>query len=187
MLFRSTLSDEPESRYNSVGKPSQHVTIKLIENEVCISGPHLFSGYWNLPDETAQSLQKDWLHTGDLGKIDKDGYLRITGRIKDLINIGGAKVSGQEVDYVLKKHPLVKDAVSVGIKDPEELRGEVVGTLVVSNTPIQDQNKLTQSLREFCSDYLEAHMIPEKIIYSDHIPLTENGKINKRNIISCLS
>jgi long-chain acyl-CoA synthetase len=180
---------EPAARRSVAGKPARNVEIGVFgpgddrlsesaEGEVRIRGPHLAAGYWNRPDEQAASFRHGWLCTGDLGRIDRDGYLTITGRIKDQINIGGLKVAAGEVERVLRRHPLVADAAVTAVVDPERRRGEAVGALVVARGGGVTEDDLVRH----CSDELEPHMLPTIIQFVTAIPRAETGKILKGEV-----
>ena len=182
-----TLSDEKESDYRSVGPPCREVEVEIQEGEVRIRGPHLFSGYWKQPTETAASLKDGWLRTGDTGTVDARGYLTLTGRTKDQINVAGSKASPAEIETVLKKHPDVRDAAVAGIPDPLKIRGEVVGALIVPVHTVKDETGFGNALREFCAQFLEGYMVPEVIRFMDRIPKSETGKVLREDVRTCLS
>src|SRR6185436_11432189 len=98
------------------------------EGELLIRGPQMMKGYWNKPDETSDTIRDGWLFTGDIARMDEDGYFYIVQRKKDMINVGGFKVFPSEVDEVLYEHPAVAEAAAIGI--PHEYRGEVVKAFV---------------------------------------------------------
>ena len=122
-------------KLGSVGQPIPGVEVGILDDddralpagevgEVCVRGPNVMQGYYRLPDETAQALRNGWLHTGDMGRLDADGYLYIVERKKDLIIRGGFNVYPREVEEVLYAHPAVAEAAVVGMRDP--LMGEEV-------------------------------------------------------------
>jgi fatty-acyl-CoA synthase len=97
--------------------------------EICVRGPSVFAGYWEKPEETAQTLRNDWLHTGDLGRMDDRGYVYIMDRTKDMIISGGSNVYPREVEEVLLEHPAVSEAAVIGVPDPEwRAEPDVAGT-----------------------------------------------------------
>ena len=117
----------------------------------------------------------EWFRTGDQGFLDEKGVLRLTGRLKELINRGGEKISPLEVDAALLRHPSVAEAVCFGV--PDKKYGEVVQAAVVLS-----ENVSTDAIRSFCSDYLSDFKIPDKIYVLDTLPRTATGKIQRRHI-----
>jgi acyl-CoA synthetase (AMP-forming)/AMP-acid ligase II len=179
---------EPAARASAAGKPARDVQIGIFgvgddqlpeneEGEVRVRGPHVATSYWKRPDEEATAFRLGWLCTGDLGRIDHDGYLTITGRLKDQINIGGLKVAAGEVERVLRLHPLVADAAVTAVADPQRRRGEAVGALVVGRDGVSEED-----LVRHCSDELEPHMLPTIIQFVTAIPRAETGKILKGEV-----
>jgi len=177
-----TLSDEDIVNYKSVGKASKGVKLKIIDGEVCISGKHLFNGYWNKEDETKSTLINGWMHTGDLGFIDSSGYLTITGRLKEQINIDGLKVAPQEVESALLKCKLVKDIAVVGVIDPLNNKHEVVAALIVSNNNKTDEAEFARKVRAHGGEVLEPYMVPEIIKITERIPRSESGKVLRKEV-----
>jgi long-chain acyl-CoA synthetase len=181
--------DEPAERRSLAGKPARNVSIGIFgaendelaeneEGEVRIRGPHLAAGYWKRPEEQAAAFRLGWLCTGDLGRVDHDGYLTITGRIKDQINVGGLKVAAGEVERVLRRHPLVADAAVTAVLDPQRRRGEAVGALVVTRRGGVTEDDLVRH----CADELEPHMLPTIVQFVTAIPRAETGKILKGEV-----
>ena len=147
--------------------------------EVWLRGPMIMKGYYNLPKETASVLTPEgFFKTGDLGKLDSDGYLYITGRKKDLIISAGEKVTPREVEDVLAKHPAVADVAVVGKKD--ESRGEVVVAFIVSRDPALK----SEELRTFCRDQgLIQFKVPREVFVVDELPRSPTGKVLKRELV----
>ncbi len=142
------------------------------EGEVTLRGSHLTRGYWNQPELTAAVLRDGWFHTGDLGIVDGDGYLRITGRIKELIRTGGKTVVPAEVEAVLMRHPAVVDAVVLGLADPEW--GEVVAAMVVRRPGHESTSP--ETLIEWCREHLSSFKKPRRIVFVEAIPRSHYGK-----------
>ncbi|HVT89242.1 MAG TPA: AMP-binding protein [Tepidisphaeraceae bacterium] len=179
----------PQSqRAGSVGKPVPGVTVKIIDDngnplppeqsgEVWLKGPMIMKGYYNLPNETAAVLTPDgFFKTGDLGKVDADGFLYITGRKKELIVVGGEKVSPREVEEVLLGHPSVADVAVLGKADPG--RGEVVVAFVTAKP---NETPTVQALRDFCRDKgLAQWKCPREIYVVKDLPRSPTGKVLKR-------
>jgi long-chain acyl-CoA synthetase len=184
------LRKEPACRYRTVGRSAPRVDVRIrgqggeltpvgVEGEVCLHGPHLAVGYWRRPEEQAATFRDGWMHTGDLGSLDKDGYLTITGRLKDQINVGGLKVSATEVEHTLRQHPLVTDAAAIGIKDPDGLRGEVLAIAVVA----RNATLSIADIAAFCETRLAAPAQPRRIAMVDSIPRAPTGKILKGDLL----
>ncbi|HKN33081.1 MAG TPA: acyl--CoA ligase [Terriglobales bacterium] len=142
--------------------------------EVVIQGPSVFSGYENNPEANAKSFVDGWFRTGDQGLIDGDGYLHLTGRIKDLIIRGGENISPREIDEVLLRHPAVSDAVTFGC--PHPTLGEEVAAAVVLHEP---HGSTEAALLEFCRARLAEFKCPKKIHLVKSIPTTSTGKVRR--------
>lgn len=155
------------------------------EGEVCIRGANVTKGYLNNPEATAKSFTKDgFFRTGDQGKKDKDGYLILTGRIKELINRGGEKISPLELDAALLSHPKVAEAVSFAVPDP--MYGQEVHAAVVL-TAKEQQNKpseraIEKELQDHCLQRLAKFKVPKRIYVTEQLPKTGTGKIQRRVI-----
>lgn len=147
--------------------------------EVAIRGPGLTSGYLNNPEANAESFSEGWFRTGDRGSIE-GGYLRLLGRIKEMIIRGGENISPQEVEEVLRSHPVVTDAVCFGIDD--EKYGQLVGAAVTLSAEVS-----TNELRDYCRASLAAFKVPEVVHVLDAIPRTATGKVQRRRIAAQLT
>jgi len=146
--------------------------------EICIKGPMLFSGYWNNPAATSAVLVDGWLHTGDLGHIDEEGFIFITDREKDMIIRGGENIGCQEVEACLYEHPGVAECAVFGV--PDERLGETVAAAVV---PKPGALLTVGDIRSHVSDHLARFKVPEHVsIQDDQLPRTASGKIYKRGI-----
>jgi acyl-CoA synthetase (AMP-forming)/AMP-acid ligase II len=141
--------------------------------EVVIQGPNVIQGYENNPEANATSFTDSWFRTGDQGILDADGYLTLVGRIKELINRGGEKISPREIDEVLLAHPAVAEAVCFGV--PHPTWGEEVAAAVVLREPATEAELLA-----FCRDRLADYKRPRQIHITDTIPRTATGKIQRR-------
>lgn len=146
------------------------------QGEICIRGPSVMRGYYNKPADTAAILSRDgWLRSGDLGRLDADGFLSITGRIKDLIIVGGENVFPREIEAVLEMHPGVAESCVIGM--PDASRGEVVVGFVV---PREGASVQPIELREHCRDYLAGYKVPRRIFIDQNLPRGPTGKVLKR-------
>jgi acyl-CoA synthetase (AMP-forming)/AMP-acid ligase II len=141
--------------------------------EVVVRGPGLVDGYLNNAEATAESFRDGWFRTGDSGSLDEDGYLRLAGRIKELINRGGEKISPAEVEDVVLAHPAVSEAVAFAL--PDERYGETVAVAVVLRSPVDEA-----SLRRHCANHLAAFKVPRRVAILDQIPKGPTGKIQRR-------
>jgi long-chain acyl-CoA synthetase len=177
-----------EHRAGSVGKPIRHVEVKIVDlageavptgqdGEICARGPGLMHGYWNDPGLTAQTLRDGWLHTGDIGHLDEDGYLYIVDRLKDLIIRGGFNVFPRDVEDVLLEHPAVQLAACVG--RPDEENGEEV-VAVVQLAPGQEVTGA--ELVEFAKVRMAKYKYPREVTVLPAVPLTSVGKINRKAV-----
>ncbi|MEW9674065.1 class I adenylate-forming enzyme family protein [Ammoniphilus sp. 3BR4] len=180
--------DELGNRPDSCGAIGPFVDVKIVDDqgvelldgqvgEVICRGSLVMKGYWNQPEATAETLKDGWLHTGDLGWLDAQGYLRIVDRKKDVIISGGANVYPREVEEVLNLHPAVKETCVFGI--PDEKWGEAVYAHVV----LKEGQKVTeQELIELCRDHLAGFKKPKGILIVDQLPKSSYGKIMRKEI-----
>ena len=148
--------------------------------EVVIKGPNVITGYENNPEANASSFVDGWVRTGDQGFLDADGYLTLVGRIKELINRGGEKISPREVDEVLLAHPAVAEAVCFGV--PHPTWGEEVAAAVVVREPVTESELLA-----YCRERLADYKRPKQIHITDAIPRTATGKIQRRIVAQAYS
>ncbi|MEY4581189.1 MAG: hypothetical protein RL701_5892 [Pseudomonadota bacterium] len=142
--------------------------------EIAIRGPNVMSGYENNPKANAEAFSHGWFRTGDQGVMDAAGYVTITGRLKEIINRGGEKISPREVDEVLMDHPAVAQCVTFAL--PHDKLGEEVAALVVLR---EGQSATEKQLREFASTRLAAFKVPAKIVFRDEIPKGATGKLQR--------
>jgi oxalate---CoA ligase len=145
--------------------------------EVVIHGPNVTTGYENAPEANAQAMTSGWLRTGDQGSFDDDGYLRLSGRLKEIINRGGEKISPVEVDAVLLEHPAVAQAAA--FPTPHRYLGEDVAAAVVLR---EGQTVDLQDLRTFVADHVAAFKVPRKIIVVNEIPKGATGKLQRSGL-----
>jgi len=179
---------------SSIGMPISDTDVKLIDpetgqpakigetGEIVIKGPQLMKGYYNKPDETRKAVKDGWMYTGDVAKMDEDGYFYIVDRVKDMVIVSGFKVFTRELDEVLAQHPDIEIAASVGIPDPERPGSERVGCAIVLKPGIvkseQEKEKILQYLKENVAPY----KVPKLIVFMDQLPTSGVGKILKREI-----
>jgi long-chain acyl-CoA synthetase len=171
----------------SVGLPYPDTQVRIIdletgedvplgqEGEVLLKGPQVMKGYWNRPEETAAVLKDGWLYTGDIGKMDEEGYLYIVDRKKDMIIAGGFNIYPREIDEILYQHPKVAEACSVGVTD--EYRGETVKAFVVLK---QGETATEQEILDFCKERLAAYKRPRYVEFLPSLPKSTVGKVLRR-------
>ena len=145
--------------------------------EVVARGPQLMRGYWNLAEASAKALAGGWMHTGDAGRLDEQGYLYIEDRVKDMIVSGGENVYPREVENVLFQHPAVADAAVIGVPDPKW--GEAVKAIVVLNAGAA---ATAEELITFCRAQLGGYKLPRSVDFSASLPRNPSGKVLKREL-----
>jgi long-chain acyl-CoA synthetase len=145
--------------------------------ELVIKGPQVMKGYWNMAEETAETLKEGWLHTGDIAHMDEDGYVFIVDRKKDMIIAGGFNIYPRDIDEVLYEHPKIVDAVAIGVPDP--YRGETVKVFVV----VKPGETLTEEeVIAHCKEKLAAYKVPRLVEFRDELPKTMVGKILRKEL-----
>jgi long-chain acyl-CoA synthetase len=147
------------------------------EGELVVKGPQVMKGYWNMPDETNQVLRDGWLYTGDIAKMDEDGYFYIVDRKKDMVIAGGYNIYPREIEEVLYMHPKVMDAVIIGIPDP--YRGEIVKAFIVPKPGVALTEK---EVLDFCRTRLAAYKMPRVVELREALPKTMVGKVLRRQL-----
>ncbi len=180
--------DSVERRVSTVGRAGPHVEIKVIDpatgrtvprgeaGEVCMRGYSVMLGYWEEPDKTADVIDRDgWMHSGDLGVMDEHGYLRITGRIKDMVIRGGENLYPREIEEFLHTHPDILDVQVIGV--PDDRYGEELMAWVRMRDGAQPLD--AASLRAFCRDRISRHKVPRYVHVVDGFPMTVSGKVRK--------
>lgn len=146
-----------------------------VNGEVCIRGPNVTKGYKNNPEANKAAFLFGWFHTGDIGVLDSDGYLSLVGRIKELINRGGEKISPIEVDAVLVSHPEIEQGVSFGV--PDDKYGEEINCAVI---PRKSASIDEEEVLRFCKKNLASFKVPKRAFITDSLPKTATGKIQRR-------
>ena len=176
------------NRTGSIGVPLMENDVRLVDiengtedvrpgepGEILIKGPSVMQGYWNNPEETKIQMTDGWLHTGDIGQADEDGYIYIVDRKKDMIIAGGFNIYPREVDEVLYQHPKIAEAVTVGV--PDTYRGETVKIFVVLKP---GQKATDKEIIDFCRTKLAAYKVPKIVEFRDSIPKSAVGKILRK-------
>ncbi len=148
-----------------------------VEGELVVKGPQVMKGYHNRPDATAETIRDGWLHTGDIAKMDEDGYFYIVDRIKDMIISGGYNVYPRDIEEVLYEHPKVMEACSIGI--PHKQRGESVKAFIVLK---ESETATAEELISFCEKHLAKYKLPTEIEFRDELPKTNVGKILRKDL-----
>ena len=178
-----------ERKAGSIGTPIKGVEMKLVDDdgndvpqgeigEIVIRGHNIMKGYWDRPEATAEAITADgWFHSGDMAKVDEDGYFFIVDRKKELIIRGGYNVYPREVEEVLYEHPAVQEAAVVGV--PDDALGEEVGAAVVL---CQGSEAGADELKAYVKEQVAAYKYPRKIWFLDELPKGPTGKILKREI-----
>lgn len=185
LMSSNPLPDDGPHKPGSVGKPvGQEMAILNekgeiqkgeVQGEVCIRGPNVTKGYKNNPAANKTAFEFGWFHTGDIGFFDSEGYLHLVGRIKELINRGGEKISPIEVDAVLLSHPDIAQAVAFGV--PDDKYGEEINCAVIAREGSEIDE---EEVFKFCKKNLASFKVPKKVLITDSLPKTATGKILRR-------
>lgn len=178
-------------RLRSVGRPMDDVEIAILDpqgnpvptgedGEICVRSARVMKEYLKAGEATATTIVDGWLHTGDIGYLDEDGYLFITGRVKDLIIRGGENIAAGEIEAVLDSHPQVEESAVIGVPDPEW--GETVKAVVVLTDGLQPNEELRADLQAYCKERLASFKMPAYIAFVDELPRNPMGKVLKTDL-----
>jgi len=179
---------------SSIGLPISDTQVKLIDpetgqpaklgepGEIVITGPQLMKEYYKQPSETANAVRNGWMHTGDVARMDEEGYFYLVDRVKDMVIVSGFKVFTRELDDVLLKHPDVYMAASVGLPDPERPGSERVGIAVVLHPDIAKSDEEKAKITKYLRDNVAPYKVPRVIEFMDELPTSGVGKVLKREI-----
>jgi long-chain acyl-CoA synthetase len=173
-------------KFGSVGTAVENFELRIVDEmdndvppgtwgEILIRGPGVMQGYWGNPADTASALRNGWLHSGDTGLVDDEGYVFIVDRIKDMVNVAGFKVWPAEVEQVLYRHPAVQEAAVYGVPDP--LKGEAVKAAVVLRAGARGTG---EEILLYCRDRMAAYKVPASVDFVRDLPKSATGKILKR-------
>ena len=188
-------SDHDEKRLTSCGRPTLFARVALLDGdgnavprgdvgEICVSGPLLAGGYWNLPEATDETFRDGWLHTGDMAREDDDGFLFIVDRVKDMIVTGGFNVFPREVEDVVAEHPAVAQVCVIGT--PDEKWGEAVTAVIVlrPDHPADRESvaTVTAEIQAAVKDRKGSVQSPKQVIVVDSVPVTALGKPDKKAV-----
>ncbi|MBX5487639.1 MAG: AMP-binding protein [Mycolicibacterium hassiacum] len=187
--------DHDEKRLTSCGRPTLFARVALLDSEgkpvprgevgeICVSGPLVSGGYWNRPEETAETFRDGWMHTGDLAREDEDGFYHIVDRTKDMIVTGGFNVYPREVEDVVAEHPSVAQVCVIGV--PDEKWGEAV-TAVIVLRPDADRSadaieRTTAEIQAMVKERKGSVQAPKQVIVVDSLPVTALGKPDKKAV-----
>lgn len=174
-------------RQGTIGLPVPSTDVRIIADdgrvcgpneigEIQVKGPQVMKGYYNKPDETANTIREGWLCTGDIGLMEEDGYFRIVDRKKDMILVSGFNVYPNEIEEVISKHPMVLEVAAIGI--PDEKCGEAVKVFVVK----KDKSLTESEVIKYTREYLTSYKIPKFVEFRDSLPKTNVGKILRREL-----
>lgn len=174
-------------KIGSVGMPVPSTDVRLVddqgnvvgvgqEGEIQVKGPQVMLGYYNKPEETANTIRDGWLCTGDIGMMDEDGYFRVVDRKKDMIIVSGFKVFPNEVEDVVQAHPKVKECAVVGM--PNEKSGEAVKLFIIK----KDSSLTKDEIIEYCKENLTPYKVPKEVEFRETLPKTNVGKILRREL-----
>ena len=174
-------------KIGTAGIPVSGTDIKVVDDqgieqlvdgigELCIRGGQVMAGYWKQPEQTAETIVEGWLHTGDIVRVDKDGYISIVDRLKDMIIVSGFNVYPNELEQVLTGHPSVAQCAAIGVADAKA--GEVVKMFVVK----ADKSLTQDEVIEFCSQNMAGYKVPKQVEFRDELPTTNVGKVLRKDL-----
>lgn len=188
VFTQTSADDDIEHKCETVGKAHEPVSVRVIDpndghicgvgepGELCCKGYNVMKGYYKMPEETAKAIDADgYLHSGDLGMVDEDGYYRVTGRIKDMIIRGGENIYPLEVENFLLTMPGVLDAQVVGI--PDAKYGEIVGAFIRTRPGYEDMTE--EDVREWAIPRIARYKVPKRVFFVDDFPMTPSMKVQK--------
>jgi long-chain acyl-CoA synthetase len=177
-------------KLSTVGRPTPHVRLRVMSEdgtpcrngepgEIVVQGEHVCAGYWGDDQLTAAGLRHGWLHTSDCGSIDADGYVRLLGRMDDVMNVGGVKVSPERIESVARDIPGVADCAAVGRHDSSGIYGELPLLYVVGDG---STSLSARRIKSYCAERLLPEEVPHEVLFIDAIPRTDTGKIQRAHL-----
>jgi fatty-acyl-CoA synthase len=178
--------EEHDERPDSIGRPVLFVETRVVDQEmndvapnklgeVVYRSPQLCTGYWDKPEETEEAFTGGWFHSGDLVRIDEEGYLFVVDRIKDVVNTGGVLVASREVEDALYAHPAIAEVAVIGVPDPRWI--EAITAVVVAKQEVGEPEII-----EFAHQRLATHKVPKAVHFVDELPKNPSGKLLKREL-----
>jgi acyl-CoA synthetase (AMP-forming)/AMP-acid ligase II len=186
-------------KIGSIGLPVPNTRVRLMdletgsqqvpigeEGEIVVAGPQVMSGYLNKPEESKIALREHdgeiWLHTGDVARMDEDGFFFIVDRAKDMLSVSGFKVFSREVEEKLYEHPDIDLCAIIGVPDPKRPGSEIVKLIVqlIPTTKGRDVEEIKQDILEFSRENMSPYKVPKIIEFVDELPLTPVGKVDKK-------
>ncbi|MFX0026127.1 MAG: AMP-binding protein [Candidatus Hermodarchaeota archaeon] len=185
-----------KKKLGTVGLPFLNVDLKIVDpetgkevplgeaGEICVNGPLVMQGYYNKPEETAKAIDKDgYMHSGDIGIMDEDGYIRIVDRTKDMIIVGGFKVFSAKIEDVLSKHPAIGMIALIGLPNPDRPGSEIVKAFIQLDPDFEydgNEEALKEDITDFAKENVAPYEVPKIIEIAKELPLTAVGKIDKK-------
>jgi long-chain acyl-CoA synthetase len=183
-------------KIGSIGIPLPDTEVRIVDvddytkimpigeqGEIMIRGPQRMMGYWNKPEATDAQIKDGWLLTGDIARMDEDGYFFIMDRKKDMINVSGFKVYPREVEDVLFEHQAVEKAAVIGLPDPKTMGSDIVKAYIVLKEGYKESDEILNEIREFCRTNLSPYKIPKIVEFRKELPETLVGKVLRRELI----
>ncbi len=187
VITQTRVEDDLRKKTETVGRPMPEIEVRVVDpesnkavapgvqGEVCCRGYNVMKGYYNMPEETDRTIDSEgWLHSGDLGVMDEEGYLSITGRLKDMIIRGGENIYPREIEEFLYTMDGIRDVQVVGV--PSNKYGEEVGAFIIIKN---GHNYAPEDIRDFCRGKIARYKIPKHIAFVDEYPMTASGKVQK--------
>ena len=185
-------------KLGSIGLPLNNMEFKLVDpntgkdvplgeaGEICVKGPMVMKGYFNKPEETKNAIDKDgFMHTGDVGVMDEDGYMKIVDRTKDMIIVGGFKVFSAKLEDTLVKHPAIGMVATIGVDNPERPGSEIVKAIIQLDTDYKydgNEEALKKDITAFAKENCSPYEVPKLIEIIEELPLTAVGKVDKKSL-----
>jgi long-chain acyl-CoA synthetase len=178
-------------KHGSIGRALAPQEVRVVDDagnevpqgtsgEIEVRGPTVMKGYFCDPENTRKAMHGEWLRTGDLGRIDEDGFVFIVGRSKEMILRGGENISPLEIEEVATRHPAVREAAAVGV--PDRIWGEAVGLCVVARHPVSEHDVV-----EFCRAHLSAFKVPQRVVFVEELPRNAVGKVTRNALRTAFS
>ena len=185
-------------KLGSIGLPLNNMEFKLVDpntgkdvplgeaGEICVKGPMVMKGYFNKPEETKNAIDKDgFMHTGDVGVMDEDGYMKIVDRTKDMIIVGGFKVFSAKLEDTLVKHPAIGMVATIGVDNPERPGSEIVKAIIQLDADYKydgNEEALKKDITAFAKENCSPYEVPKLIEIIEELPLTAVGKVDKKSL-----